>query len=134
MGEAPQGSGYPPAQTAQPYTAPTSLPTNKFQALCVAGVIIMACGVIVIASSQFMVDLETGDYDRNAVRNVALIGEIVILVGTILLVLGLMMAGFYAMSRSLGEGTHKGLFAASVLIIGLIIGLTFMLVAFFALA
>ncbi len=91
----------------------------------------MVCGVIVFSSSQFAIDAEGGDYDRNVVKNIALIGKIIVQVGVILLALGLVMAGFFVMGRSLSKDTHKGLIVAAALVIGLIIGVTMMLMGFF---
>lgn len=83
------------------------------------------------SSSQFVVDMEGGDYDPNVVKNIGLIGKIIVQVGTILLALGFVMAGFFVMERSISKDTHKGLFVAAALVIGLIIGVTMMLMGFF---
>jgi len=129
--EAPQPAppAYPPpvAQQWTPQQAPPPIP-GKFLALCVAGIVLLTCGVLIITSSQFIVDLEStpwdGGYDRNLVKNIGVIGKILSMIGTMLLVLGMMAAGF--MARDISPNTRMGLFIAAGLIVGLVFGMALM--------
>lgn len=129
--EAPQPApvAYPPpvAQQWTPQQAPPPIP-GKFLALCVAGIILLGCGVLIIASSQFIVDVEASmwddGYDKNLVKNIGVVGKILSMIGTMLLVLGMMAAGF--MARDISPNTRMGLFIAAGLIVGLVFGTALM--------
>lgn len=112
-----------PAQQWGPPKEPAPIP-KMFLGLCVAGIILIACGVMILVSAQFIVDAESDPwddtYDENLVKNVGLVGKVIAMVGVMLLVLGLVAPGF--MTPDLNPNTRMGLFIAAGIIVGLLFG------------
>ncbi len=66
--------------------------------------------------------LDPAEYDRNLVKNIGGIGNIISLIGTMILAIGLLPAGFLA--RDVGPNARMGLFIAAGLVLGLVVGLS----------
>lgn len=99
----------------------------KFLAVCVLGIIMLASGIIVQTSVSFIVVagediLDPAEYDRNLVKNIGAIGSIISQIGTMILAIGLLSAGFLA--RDVNPNARMGLFIAAGLVLGLIFGLS----------
>jgi len=99
----------------------------KFLAVCVLGIIMLTSGMIVQTSVSFIVVtgediLDPAEYDRNLVKNVGAIGSIISQIGTMILAIGLLSAGFLA--RDINANARMGLFIAAGLVLGLVFGLS----------
>ena len=99
----------------------------KFLAACVLGIIILTTGMILQTSVSFIIvpteDLfEPAEYDKNLVKNIGTIGSIISQIGTMILAIGLLSAGFLA--RDISPNARMGLFIAAGLVLGLIFGLS----------
>ena len=130
----PQGMSQPPAYAPPPpprawRKKPKSRPPipMKFLAACVLGIILLTSGMIVQASVSFIIVLgedilDPAEYDRNLVKNIGAIGSIISLIGTMILAIGLLSAGFLA--RDISPNARMGLFIAAGLVLGLVFGLS----------
>ncbi|MCJ2563149.1 MAG: hypothetical protein LN417_03555 [Candidatus Thermoplasmatota archaeon] len=99
----------------------------KFLAACAVGIVILTTGMIVQTSVSFIVVLgedilDPTEYNRNLVKNIGAIGKIISLIGTMILAIGLLSAGFLA--RDISPNARMGLFIAAGLVLGLVFGLS----------
>lgn len=130
----PQGMSQPPAYAPPPpprawRKKPKPRPPipKKFLVACALGIVILTTGMIVQTSVSFIVVLggdilDPAEYDRNLVKDVTAIGRIISQIGTMILAIGLLSAGFLA--REISPNARMGLFIAAGLVLGLIFGLS----------
>jgi len=116
----------PPRGLGKRPKGPPPIPA-AFLAICIIGLLVMTCGLIVQTSATFLVVISDDlfsepEYDKNLVKNVTTVGKIIAQIGAMVLAMGLLSAGFLA--RDISANARMGLFIAAGLVVGLFFGLS----------